>query len=451
MKTSRLMIIVFTLLSGLAAGQSWHTEVIDTGSNAGRRSSIAIDSNDNVHITYTNLAGELKYGLLEGSTWTFTLLEDNTALSYNAIAVSEIEYPDSIGFPQIAYYSSGLGFDYCDYFVFDGSSWVDTTIDTYYAGVDVSIALDGNDNPHVSYLCSSGYLYLRYAHFDGSTWAVSTVDDNPNVGHYSSIAVESSTGFPHISYYDDDNDDLKHARFNGSSWDIEVVDSNGSVGRHSSIAIDSNDYPSISYRDVTNQALKYARWNGYSWEISTVDADGEVGRGTSIEIDSSDNPHISYYSNSEDVLKYAFWTGSQWEIQTVDTLGISGISGLTSLALNSSDWPHITYYAGISEGLRYSYYGYLGIEEGESEESSIQHLSISPNPSPGFTNVAFTLTSGASVDIEIFDISGRIVYSETMECNAGFKCVRIDDLQMGVYLVRIKSESEMLTGQSLVL
>lgn len=164
-----------------------------------------------------------------------------------------------------------------------------------------------------------------------------------------------------------------------------------------------------------------------------------------------DNPHISYYSHSGGVLRYAFWTGSQWEIETVDSLGISAASGTTSLALNSSDWPHITYYAGTSEGFRYAYYGELGIEEGEFEECSIQHLSISPNPSPGFTNIAFTLTSGTSVDIEIFDISGRIVYSETMECDAGLKCVRVDDLQTGVYLVRIKSDLEMLTGQSLVL
>jgi len=113
-----------------------------------------------------------------------------------------------------------------------------------------SIDTDGENNPHISYTGNS----LLYAAFDGSEWYTETVDI---VGQYSSIAVDNA-GNPHISYYDEINGDLKYAHKAGGTWTIQVIDAKGNIGQYTSIALDQNGYPHISYYDVTYQGLKYA-------------------------------------------------------------------------------------------------------------------------------------------------------------------------------------------------
>ena len=96
---------------------------------------------------------------------------------------------------------------------------------------------------------------------NNKSWQIEVVDANGNVGGTNSIAVDSNDNV-HISYYDYSNSDLKYAYNNGSSWNIQVVD-NGQpdgyeIGFPSSIAVDSNNTPHISYYDNGNDCLKYA-------------------------------------------------------------------------------------------------------------------------------------------------------------------------------------------------
>ena len=87
------------------------------------------------------------------------------------------------------------------------------------------------------------------------------------------------------------------------SWYKQTVDCNGqSVGLETSLALDSSDYPHISYYDQGNGNLKYAFWDCSHWNIQTVDSEGNVGRGSSIALDSSDYPHISYVNRIGDYL-----------------------------------------------------------------------------------------------------------------------------------------------------
>jgi uncharacterized repeat protein (TIGR01451 family) len=65
-------------------------------------------------------------------------------------------------------------------------------------------------------------------------------------------------GYPHISYYEGYNGDLRYAYQDDSGWHIETVDSAGDVGRYTSIALDGSGYPHISFYDATRGGLKYA-------------------------------------------------------------------------------------------------------------------------------------------------------------------------------------------------
>jgi hypothetical protein len=53
---------------------------------------------------------------------------------------------------------------------------------------------------------------------------------------------------------------LKHAYKNIFGWQIHTVDDKEDVGLYNAIALDSNGKPHISYYDESNEDLKYAYW-----------------------------------------------------------------------------------------------------------------------------------------------------------------------------------------------
>ena len=97
----------------------------------------------------------------------------------------------------------------------------------------------------------------RSLQLDASGWHVETVDSREYVGLYTSLALDGS-GYPHISYFDFTNGDLRYAYRDASGWHIQTVDSWRRVGLYTSLALDEDGYPHISYYDDTNGDLKYA-------------------------------------------------------------------------------------------------------------------------------------------------------------------------------------------------
>jgi len=133
-----------------------------------------------------------------------------------------------------------------------------------------------------------------------------------------------------------------------------MVDVVGDVGSHTSLALNGLSYPHISYSDNTNADLKYAYHGGSGWVIETVDeAPQWAAMYTSLALDMSGAPHISYYWFGYDNLKYAYQLGSDWHIETVDAVGEVG--SYTSLALDGSGYPHISYFDETNGDLKYAW------------------------------------------------------------------------------------------------
>ncbi|MEE8389283.1 MAG: hypothetical protein V3S14_00595 [Anaerolineae bacterium] len=89
---------------------------------------------------------------------------------------------------------------------------------------------------------------------------------------HTSLALDGA-GHPHISYFDDTNDDLKCAWHDGTSWHIETVDSAGSVGVYPSLALDGAGHPHISYYDGIDDDLKYAQRLPFSLDKQVTPSD----------------------------------------------------------------------------------------------------------------------------------------------------------------------------------
>lgn len=317
---------------------SWKIETVDSTGSVGWFPSIAVDSNDNPHISYYDYTNEaLKYAKRTGSTWHIETVDmPGDVFRRTSIAL------DASDNPHISYHGGEYDLLYARW---TGSIWNIETVDSEGVVGDYnSLALDVNDNPHISY--GDGDAALKYARWTGSIWNFETVDSTTHC-QYTSIALDISNN-PHISYLDYWSENLKYAKWTGNSWSIETVDSEGSVGWATSIALDSSGYAHICYWDGTNLVLKYARWTGISWEIEPVDSSSGW---SDLALDVSDNPHISYYDRFSENLKYARWTGIAWDIETIDSVDIVSY---TSIALDSNDYAHISYFYKDSDDLRYA-------------------------------------------------------------------------------------------------
>jgi len=339
MKTLLTTLLALCLIVPVFAGE-WANEVVDSEGDVGRYSSLALDSSDNPHISYFDQTNcDLKYACWGGFNWQMETVDSVGHVGwYTSLAL------DSAGNPHISYYDATFG--NLKYARWDGSSWQIETVDGLISkqsnvGYYTSLALDSSDYPHISYHdVSNGNL--KYTNWDGAAWQTETVDGHMSllldVGLRSSLALDSSD-YPHISYHGYTNEHLKYARWDGSSWHIEAIDDIGDYTQIS-LALNSLDLPHISYLDGNYRNLKYARWDGFTWQIETVDSSGSVGYNASLALDSSDNPHIAYKDLTNNNLKYTLWDGSIWIFET--TVG-NGPASRPSLTLDSSDKPYISF------------------------------------------------------------------------------------------------------------
>lgn len=149
---------------------------------------------------------------------------------------------------------------------------IDSTGDV---GGHTSLALDNLDYPHIAYydwtngdlkyaFCDSALAPTADNCNDAANWTVVTLDSAGYTGLYASIALDPSSYTPRISYYDFTNGDLRYAYCdadcgNPSNWIKFTINSSGDVGGYTSMALDSTTgNPRISYYDFTNMDLKFA-------------------------------------------------------------------------------------------------------------------------------------------------------------------------------------------------
>ena len=343
----------------------------DESPGVGKHTSIEVDYLNRIHITFLDdLDSSFWYvRWTGGSDWNFKLVDyypDRKRVGlWSSIAVD-----DSLGV-HISYMSEK--YDSLKYaYRKPNGNWKQCTIDGkapggYYnynfTGSFSSIALDKDDDPHISYY-DFGHGVLKHAWlaydecYEGvhranynRGWKIETVDDGDSVGWYSSIAI-SSSGNTYISYFDAGDRELKVAYKSGSWASKTIHDDWGNNGHLTSIAFASDGKPAISYFNAEYGLLQYTKCYGSCTTISKSKWDGpstvynayfrDVGLSTSLAVKSTGIPFISYLDTSSGYLKHARAIGSAWWKAPLLTSPHAGL--YSSIQLYGDTDPRVAFY-----------------------------------------------------------------------------------------------------------
>ncbi len=296
------------------------TAYVDDTVGVGKYTSIAIDSDEAVHMSYYDeLNGNLKYAYWNG-----------VGLPVNETVDSYHDQGDVGLYTSIAVFLDGdrqrpiisymdEKYDNLKAAVKSGGVWDKWEVEARSSGVGTfnSIALASDNRPYISYLNFNNYsLKVAYLNNDKKTWTKGVVDSSGVLGLYTSLSIDSTNQL-HISYYDAGNGDLKYARYANNSWTIVKVDTAGDVGIYSSVSThpvgDKAGKLGISYFNVTQGAFRFVYLHPQlGWQPSTIGFAGDVGVSTSLAMTDAGIPHISYMDDALNRIKYTQYIGDVW-------------------------------------------------------------------------------------------------------------------------------------------
>lgn len=373
-------------------GNNWRFAYPDTGGNVGGHTSIVVDSNYRVHISYcqgpltNNFCFKLRYATAKLSddrpedwSWERTTIEGGHTGTYSSIAKDKdgskvaISYYDWDNHKlKLAVLKNG-SWDIDD-FDYDGDHGLYTSI---AFDRDKEFGVDKNNDIHIAFQdLGSGYYKELYWDDDEDEYLDRNITRQLYVGLHTSLALDS-TDTAHISYKDDTSDDIKYATGTSGSWTTSVISATGNLGEHSSIAVDSTNKPHVAYYifhdkeeadDKDNGDLKYATLSGSSWITTIVDGlhdDEDKNQNTGLYPDITINPvtnlpYISYYDATNLNLMLANFNGSKWITYTVDG-SVGDVGKFSSIDIDSSGHIYISYYDekyydGPTQRLKFAYW-----------------------------------------------------------------------------------------------
>jgi len=354
---SGFMDLAFTNTTYDGINHQWAKSTANYADQSGQENSIVVDSNGHVHIV--SAAGDnydFIHSVYDGSSWSVTSIKGCEG-SYCWDTHMVIDDNDHL---HVAY---STGNNYIIYMNFDGTTWSWSQISSSGKVGPVGIAVDSNNNPHVSYSAYGSYCGngLMLASFDGVDWTSQTVKSGSNRGCSSAIVIEDDDQI-NIAYQNRDSSKLNFVTGNGvSPWSSDYAVDFGNPasslypGYYSSMAVDHQGQFHIAHYDSKEEDLRYSTGapNG-QWTTTIVDSGGNTGRNPAIAIDVAGDPHIVYHSWAGWDLKYATLNPSSpdWQVSNVETAGSVGDS--SSIFIDDTGIIHIAYSDDTNNVLRYA-------------------------------------------------------------------------------------------------
>ena len=334
----------------------WGVEVVDSDGTVGEQSSLAIDDFGNAHIAYRNYDDStLKYATNAEGFWNITTVDTEVSVDSDSEISLALDSNNKVHISYMSYYGSED--ENLAYATNAEGSWTTTVVDpTPYTGYYNDIFVDSDDNVHIAYQ-EFDTQHLRYANNTGGTWIYEDVDLGLETGMYCAIVVDDY-GIIHIVHFDQQFTRLKWAHKHPSGWFNSVLDETGEAGEYASIAISDGINLHVSYYDNGMDDLKYIYFDGtdWAWDLSptVVDSLGEVGKYSSICVGAENDPYIAYYDSTNDALKVASLLDGGWNVTTVDDAGASSVGEYCSIAIGPNGKIGVSNYYGGSSDLLYT-------------------------------------------------------------------------------------------------
>ena len=384
-------------------GTNWTTEPVDSVGRVGEYCTIVIDSNDLPHVAYVDRdnGGVIKYGH-KNQSWELSEIDEegefisidvdtqNRAhfsyydlsdqdlryLSHSGANVDQITQSftfnqawggvglviDSQDVPHVAYQNLSGGVKKISYATLNVTAtqnsgynvWIIETVDTNLgdtAGSWLSIDLDSQDRPHISYYSGDGVNSIKYAFKNSTGWHNYTIDSGSKLGWFSAIKIDS-TDNPHIAYSKVNGNTLRYAMYDGSNWHTENVGAQVDGDKKGlQLALSAADVPHLCYQDSYLNQLGYATYSGSSWvkETNVISDDLDInssltrGRYCDIEVDQYGAPHITFEYNLQTEIGYIKKNGTSWDGWNLSVTHENSFVGYTQLELDSSENPCFSY------------------------------------------------------------------------------------------------------------
>jgi len=245
-------------------GSQWQIQSLGV---YGRYDSLALDkTTDYPRISFCSggfSGGSLMYASWDGSIWNIQTI-DSVCAGGDFGGETSLAL-DNNGDPHIAYIS-GTGPTFYTSWDPVNSQWVKQEV----TGNEIldesgSLALDSSGIPHIAYCGYNGSdtTTAQYASWNGSSWDISVIDDpfpTTNLGCETISLALDSNNIPHVSYVINLDDSLRYVTWNGTGWSSQIVDTNfGWTGiTYVPIAVGPDGDPWIAYANWRSADLMVA-------------------------------------------------------------------------------------------------------------------------------------------------------------------------------------------------
>lgn len=334
-----LAVLLVWIAAGTASAGSWQIVSVEPAGVQARYTSLKVDSFGNVHIAYAvddQNRHPLKYAFWDHSAnrWFTMPVDENVGTCSLAL--------DSKQRPHISYTDFAGG--RLRYAHWDGTVWKTEVVPlnseniNYYQG----LALTGDDRPNISFYEYRGpkdsdlKIRLRTVMWNGSYWELRTVDSDEGSGKFNAIAADSQ-GRLHLAFANVSagTGGMRYALWDGRSWAVTILEGEKEnhghgVGWSCNVALDKQDTPHMTYMDEVEKLVKYAVLKDGKWNISVIARVLGVGYPdrNAIAVDDDGKPYIGYYDAGQGSLQVAHPEGQKWIIETVDTGGVGFTSSM---------------------------------------------------------------------------------------------------------------------------
>ncbi|MBA7491308.1 hypothetical protein ES702_01853 [subsurface metagenome] len=253
------------VMNSIDEGVTWIDETIISQAQTCIYPSIAIDSNDVLHVVYQNDVENAIYYVNYTGSWSTPL-----AISIGPGGAWEHELPsiaiDGNGTLHVAYSGEGTAHAFYQvWYVNYTTSWstplrisTDGSMQNYVQEY-AAIATDSLNHVHIAWMGNNGTGGVHLWHIEKTTSWGNITRISTQTGHFPSIAIDPDDG-PHITWdgsgSGESHDQIWENNYNGTAWQgpLEISTKAGMDNHHQahpSIAIDSNDTRYIIFQGKT--------------------------------------------------------------------------------------------------------------------------------------------------------------------------------------------------------